>query len=421
MRLSHLRSFGLHASFVWAYQALAPLTVLAQGNSDVADRKCADAFAAIQAEVTTSGIRRARSIDNWQYLAAEARRGALKLAKEYGNPMGEYLRNHTPTASPNGTTELSPPVHKRLSGYIVDLLHLLTLDALEMHDDAARVALRMMTERDDGRAWLKVSFCSAMTRDTTTNMYIRYIDDELKRGRRPKAITFLRGPSVEFQAIAGNSETVELLHKIAKWWRLPYDYKEKSNTEIAAKHISWRLSLPNDRRLQREKDELLYWQTEVGHPSTVDAASGRRLAASWLVESGQSVSPEYLIERVDEIEGMTPKELRRFYRQKSLNEQVEKELQPRKPLNKELEEIEGMTPEERRRRKSPIGRIDDTRPALYLIGAQKAEAAIPAILALARRNPSYCSNVEDTLKEIGSPKAQEALRSLAKIRSESPQ
>ena len=99
---------------------------------------------------------------------------------------------------------------------------------------------------------------------------------------------------------------------------------------------------------------------------------GYGVAARQLVANGYSISPAFLTERVEEIEGLSPHQRRVWNGSQSV--------------------------------------LDS--PLLHLIGAQKVDEAIPAMLELARRRPDLRWMVKETLESMGTPKAKDALRTV---------
>jgi hypothetical protein len=307
--------------------------------------------------------------DDWQHLASEARRAAEKLAKDHGEAMGAYVRSIALKAPVSRADWFSTKRNTH------DLLALLTLDALEMHADVARLALHMITQREHAAVLLKVSFCSPAAREATANLlvpeYIKCLESRLERGPR-KDENWEWTPLTGFLAVAGDQQTAELLSKAASWAQGQDQLAWREAFECAAKRVSSRLLLPPEQRAQHTKDELLYWQTAVGAPCTRRLKIGLQSAAAALIASGYSISPSYLIERLDEIKGFSPKERRDYNGYEAYL----------------------------------------TIPVLCIIAAQKEDAAVPAAVGLALRRPDLREDVEDTLKQIGSPNAKEALRTL---------
>jgi hypothetical protein len=310
---------------------------------------------------------------DWQFLAIEARRAAEKLAKEKGRAIGGYLRDAGPNPPVSRAAQAAASRDRTytptLSTDAADLLLLLTLDELDMKNETAQAAWRMIKEKGHKSVLLKVSFCSKASRAAAASLLY-------SKGTRQG--TSEMGPAyqnlsgiVGFATAVGNKETAELLSGVAK------EQREKGliayELENAVKHISARLSLPPEKRSQREADELLFWQTTVGAPGLHALYLGYGVSAAQLVANGFSISPSFLIERV--------------------------------------EEIKGFSPQQRADYDGSLGILNS--PVLYIIGAQKVDAAIPAMLKLVARRPNLREEVEATLKQIGTPNAQGALRTLA--------
>ena len=125
---------------------------------------------------------RMRTQCGWWSLAAKTRIVAERLAKEQGKRIGEICamstRRHAIPSGPRTPGETY-------------LLALLTLDALDMHDAAARVALKMITQGGHNSVILKVSFCSAETGEAAANLLfpecIKYAES-LRTGARHKEL-----------------------------------------------------------------------------------------------------------------------------------------------------------------------------------------------------------------------------------------
>ena len=133
-----------------------------------------------------------------------------------------------------------------------DLLLLLTLDVLDMHDEAAQSALRMIASGTHSQVLLKVSFCSRATRNAIANGFvpedIKYLDVLLPHRAIREKIRWdyqahYRFPS--FCAFAGNEQTIELLLNAAKWAEQEHQLHWKSDFEHASERISSWLALPS--------------------------------------------------------------------------------------------------------------------------------------------------------------------------------
>jgi hypothetical protein len=329
---------------------------------------------------------------DWHLLANSARRYATELAKENGQEIGVFLVSKSPNA-PEGdagqaVAKKLKASAKTLSSDAADLLFLLTLDALGMHDEAAESALRMIGHgivTDDSKrhnhVLLKVSFCTEATRTAAVKLlipeYMSYVEYKLGKGQR-KTENWELVDVVRFLAVAGNQETVGQLSTAAKWAEEKEQIAWKRNFELTSNRISSRLALPPEKRLQRTQDELLYWQTEAGAPRFAGRSFGYNVAAARLIENGCRISPSYLIEKVDEIEGLSPEQLSSYNGSRSI--------------------------------------LDS--PVIDIIIVQKQEAAIPAMLKLVERRPDWRDYVRDALNQIGTQKAKEAIRSLSNQSSE---
>jgi hypothetical protein len=311
---------------------------------------------------------------DWHLLAVETRRTAEKLAKENGRAMGSYLREAAPNPlvghDAQAAAELDRTYIPTLSTDASDILLLLTLDALGMKDETALAAWRMATQKGHRSVLLKASFCSQATRVAAANLLY-------SEGIRQRIAE--KGPAyqnwsgiVGFAAVVGNKETADLLSKVAK------EQREKGliayELENAVGQISARLSLPPEKRSQREADELLYWQmTTLGLPEMEVLYERLGFSAERLAASGCSISPAYLIERVEEIKGLSSEQLRDHSGSRGVMASL----------------------------------------VLYIIGVQKEDSAIPAMLRLVQRRPNLLEGVKRTLKQIGTPKAEEAFRTLS--------
>jgi hypothetical protein len=346
----------------------------AQRHAGKSDALIEKAFVDGQSEVISGYENRSverrleRPYCDWQFLAIEARRAAGNLVKKHGKATGEYLLGRATNGPPSGRSI------NGLQARTEDMVLLLTLDALDMPDAAARSAGTMITRGGHQDVILMVSFCSSKTREAAANLlfseWLAHSDPVAQlQNDRSKRINLGWSYLPSFLAVAGNQRTVELLANAKKEGRDRGRYPPIPDD--VARHISSRLSLPPEKHAQRAKDELLCWQTMVGAPNTRNLASGLRFAAERLVANGYSVSPSYLMERIEEIKGPS--------------------LRPRPDYG-------------------PQSVLDG--PVLYLVGAQKVDSAVPALVDLARSGPNSRKVVEGVLKQMGTKKAEEALRTL---------
>ena len=122
-----------------------------------------------------------------------------------------------------------------------------------------------------------------------------------------------------------------------------------------------------ERQAQREKDETLiladhHWRLPGLHP----LYTGYGVSAAQLVANGYSISPSFLIERVDEIKGFSPQQRRDYSGSRSI--------------------------------------LD--RPVLYIIAVQKVDAAIPPMLKLVERGPDLRRHGRRYARKDGYPEGE---------------
>jgi hypothetical protein len=304
--------------------------------------------------------------------AAQIRAIAEKLAKEHGKAIGEYLRDTYPPA-----IAANPQPDKwALETGTPDSLALVTLDTLGMHEEAARLALRLIAEKRR-TILLNVSFCSPSTREAAANLLVpEYAALHLKCVQAQiKWNMDWQEPVVQFAGVVGNAKTEALLsaasaeaERCQRGWGRDY--------EQAAERIALRLSLPADRQAQRAKDELLFWQAGPRRPPPRNLRAGRIARVRQMRDSGLSISKSYLIERLDKL--------------------GERKIMP------------GYSPYD------PFDNLDDNALLFAIIASQKQREVIPAMVRLAKRRPEFRSAVEDTLKDMGGVEADKALSELGK-------
>jgi hypothetical protein len=297
----------------------------------------------------------------WQSVAVETRNIAEKLAKEQGNEIAPYLMDR---------------VEKELDSQIFDensqLLTLLILDALGKHNEAAKLGILFFTKsKYKYHALFEISFCSSKTREKTANLLAeKLLNDDSVR----VSWTW----DLDFMVASGNTETMELLNK--KKIKLEEEFqKSKSNKHISSqKRDSWqqdkqnyeqavnqikaKLSLPQIKRDQRTKDELLFWQTFRSNiPAPVNAEGGLKFQVECLSIQKLTISTEYLVEQLDQA---TDEKHANWQRVKL---------------------------------------------ALLFIASQKENDAVPAMVNLARRMPNFQKDVVEALKALDTPDAQKAV------------
>jgi hypothetical protein len=274
----------------------------------------------------------------------------VRLAKDEGEGIVPYLRDHV---------DESP------------LLALLTLDELDKHNEAAQAFLGLIPKWQH-TALLWVSFCSAKTREAAANQLAANMSTD-----QPAFRTIWRLASLaDFVAVTGNADTIGLLDRVAKTpegkpWKVVY--------ERAINRLRFRLSLPKKEQEQRAQDELLFWQTTVGAPVPRDVTSGLVFAAKCLAVQKLTISSAYLIEQLEQVKSVT-----------------DKGTMPNQP------------------EKNDDIQMDQSRfrLALLILANQKDNDAVPAMVNLARRIPSFRNDVEITLKQFDTPEAKKALREL---------
>jgi hypothetical protein len=347
-------------SFACACPAIAAPADSGKSGAKPAEPEIAKAFSDAAAELLS---RQREDAAGWFRFAAQARAVAGKLVKGQGKAIGEYIRDvYLPAQRSESAGSTAVP----------DFLAILTLDALEMHDAAARAALAMITRGGHQSVILMVSFCSEKTRQTAANFLyserIAHPEYEYLSPTRNgvRSTNWEWHPLPSYLAVVGNKQTLELLQKEGNEERKKRLIADPNMAKDIARWISNRLSLPAEKQAQRAKDELLYWQADEDGPRPVNTLLWRAGCAADLHKAGASISSAYLIELLND--------------QHSLPAVVRADV----PL------------------------------VLAIIAEQKADDAIPAIQSLVKREPAWRNLVESSLRKMDTPKAKEALQLLGR-------
>ena len=187
-------------------------------------------------------------------------------------------------------------------------------------------------------------------------------------------------PNLDFVAAVGNTEARSLLRK--RWESVRAELSDiqkeggfsrdptrpqqiREHFARALDEMDARLSLPEIRQRQRCANALLFWQTIAGSLSPARPPPNFEPAVAGLARREETISVDYLIEQLDAA-----------------------------------------------RRYTELGASRRCWVALLVIGSQKENSAIPAILKLAERVPEWGDKVRKVLKQIGTPEAESALRVL---------
>lgn len=120
---------------------------------------------------------------------------------------------------------------------------------------------------------------------------------------------------------------------------------------------------PGKQRLQRARDELLFWQTAISDPCTCDLVSGQVFAARCLVSQNLSISSGYLIDMLKSNE-------------------------------------------------DALGSIYHRRVAFPIIMVQQDYSTIPALEALTKSKPYFLNDIKRVLRDFDTPEARTVLQNL---------
>ena len=182
---------------------------------------------------------------------------------------------------------------------------LLTLDALEMHDEAAQVARRFLEEYGRENVLLELSFCSEKTRAAMANLQAGELLDGLQ-GRRAS----FRIPDFAFLAAAGDARTAELLGKAAEISPAPPKKQRDSRwakyeriARASHRGLGCRRTSGRNARRTNSCSTRRRGTPFANHILRFNfIGTAKKLAANKL-----SISPAFLIERIDEIEPLPPR------------------------------------------------------------------------------------------------------------------
>lgn len=294
----------------------------------------------------------------WPQVAARTRAAAKRLAETQGKAIVPVLKKYGPAAGS-------------------EMLVFLTLDELQLREETAELACQWFfaEPRSSVHVLLPASFCSEPTRGAIAGAL-------LKRWAEAEHLVVYRESFADYLSIMGNAETADLLRaydrKIAEraagdkkgsgrksTWMSPEQERQETRATNAflraAERITARLALPKAEAARRAKDELLFWQTIWYAPRQSVVGADYRFSASSLVAGGCRISSGFLIEVLDS-----------WDRPAFLNPDA----------------------------------------AIEIVRAQRENAAVPAMVRLAKHEPVYRDRVESTLWEIGTPEAEKGLQEL---------